>query len=125
MKKDDLQTTNGPNPSASPENASNSNNTMAKLKGLDKMKVNKGMFTYLFCQGPCGLTLAARIARTPSTMKTAPLLRKKVSNYTSQCDQVSITVVVCVIRISICNKDRRFMGESAKQRSVVASQQTL
>jgi hypothetical protein len=59
------------------------------------------------------------------TMKTAPLLHRNVSEYTYQCDQGNITVVVCVIRISLYNKDRRFSGESAKQGSVVASWQTL
>ena len=48
-------------------------------------------------------------------MKTAPLLRRKVSKYTSKCDQGNLTVVVCVIRISLCNRDRRFSGELAKQ----------
>jgi hypothetical protein len=33
--------------------------------------------------------------------------------------------VVCVIRISLYNKDRRFSGRSAKQGSVVAGRQTL
>jgi hypothetical protein len=42
-------------------------------------------------------------------MKTAPLLRRKVSKYTSQCDQGNITVVVCVIRISLCNKEKLFI----------------
>jgi hypothetical protein len=52
-------------------------------------------------------------------MKTAPFFGKKVSEYTSQCDQGDITVGVGVIRI------RRFPGQSAMQGSVVASQQTL
>jgi hypothetical protein len=59
------------------------------------------------------------------TMKTAPLLHRNVSKYTSQCDLGNITVVVCVIRISLYNKDRRFSEGSAKQGSVVASWQTL
>jgi hypothetical protein len=58
-------------------------------------------------------------------MKTAPLLHRNVSEYTSQCDLGNITVVVYVIRISLHNKDRRFSGGSGKQGSVVASQQTL
>jgi hypothetical protein len=58
-------------------------------------------------------------------MKTAPLLHRNVSDNTSQCDQGNITVVVCVIRISLYNKDRRFSGGLAKQGSFVASQQTL
>ena len=37
----------------------------------------------------------------------------------------NITVVVYVIRMSLHKKDRRFSGGSAKQGSVVASQQTL
>jgi hypothetical protein len=48
------------------------------------------------------------------TMKTAPLLHRNVSKYTSQCEHVNITVVVCVIRISLYNEDRRFLGVSAK-----------
>jgi hypothetical protein len=58
-------------------------------------------------------------------MKTAPLLHRNVSKYTSQCDQGNITVVVCVIRKSLHNKDRRFSGGSVKQGSVIASRQTL
>jgi hypothetical protein len=57
------------------------------------------------------------------TMKTACLLHRNVSEYTSQCDQGNITVMVCVIKISLYNKDRRFSGGSAKQGSVVASRQ--
>jgi hypothetical protein len=48
------------------------------------------------------------------TMKTAPLLHRNVSKYTSKCDQGNIIVVVCVIRISLYNEDRRFLGGSAK-----------
>jgi hypothetical protein len=59
------------------------------------------------------------------TMKIAPLLNRNVSEYTSQCDQGNITVVVCVIRISLYNENRRFLGGSAKQGSVVARWQTL
>jgi hypothetical protein len=59
------------------------------------------------------------------TMKTAPLLHRNVSKYTSQCDQGNITVMVGVIRISLYNKDRRFSGGSVKQGSIVASRQTL
>ncbi len=51
--------------------------------------------------------------------ETAPLLHRNVSKYTSQCDQGNITVVVCVIRISLYNKDRRFSGGSEKQGSVI------
>jgi hypothetical protein len=59
------------------------------------------------------------------TMKTAPLLHRNVSEYTSQCDLGSITFVVFVIRISLYNKDRRFLGGSAMQGPVIASRQTL
>jgi hypothetical protein len=59
------------------------------------------------------------------TMKIAPLLHRNVSEYTSQCDQGNITVMVCVIRISLYIEDRRFLGESAKQGSVIAGRQTL
>jgi hypothetical protein len=59
------------------------------------------------------------------TMKRALLLHRNVSKYTSHCNQGNITVVVCVIRISLYNKDRRFSGGSAKEGSVVASCQTL
>ncbi len=46
MKRDDFQTTNGPNPSLlSQKYASNSNNTMAKWKGLDKIKVSLPIFS--------------------------------------------------------------------------------
>ncbi len=93
-----------------------SNNKIAKWKGLDKDNVK---FTYLFCQGPCGPTPSARMAGPYLTMKTAPLLHRNVSEYTSQCDQGNITVVVCFIRISLYNKDRRFSGGSAKQGSVI------
>ena len=41
-------------------------------------------------------------------MKTAPLLHRNVSKYTSQCDQGNITVVVCVIRISLYIKTGDF-----------------
>ncbi len=99
-----------------------SNNKIAKWKGLDK---DNGKFAYLFCQGPCGPTSSTRMAGPFLTMKTAPLLHINVSKYTSQCDQGNITVVVCVIRISLNNKERRFWGGTAKQGSVVASRQTL
>jgi hypothetical protein len=121
MKKDDLQTIDQIC-LRSQKNASNSHDTMAKEKGLDKIEVNLPIFSvkahadYLRPQGWLGPSL---------TMKTAPLLHRNVSEYTSQCDQGNITVVVCVIRISLYNEDRRFLGGSAKQRSVVASQQTL
>jgi hypothetical protein len=58
-------------------------------------------------------------------MKTAPLLHRNVSKYTSQCDLGNIPVVVGVIWISLYNKDRRFSEGSAKQGSVVPSRQTL
>ncbi len=80
---------------------------MAKWKGLDK---DNGIFTYLFCQDPCGLTPSAKMAGPSLTMKTAPLLHRNVSEYTSQCDQGNIIIVVCVIRISLHNKHRRFSG---------------
>jgi hypothetical protein len=89
---------------------------MAKWKGLDK---DNGKFTYLFCQGTCGLTPSARMAGPSLTMKTAPLLYRNVSEYTSQCDQGNI--MVCVTRISLHNENRRFSGGSAKQGSVIAS----
>ena len=95
---------------------------MAKWKGLDKITVNLPIFSVKvhvvlpLPQGWLGPSL---------TMKTAPLLHRNVSKYTSQCDQGNITVVVCVIRISLYNKDRRSSGGSAKQGSVVASRQTL
>jgi hypothetical protein len=60
MKKDDLQTIDQIC-LLNQKNALNSKNTMAKWKGLDK---DNGKFTYLFCQGPCGLTPSARMART-------------------------------------------------------------
>jgi hypothetical protein len=60
MKKDDLQTI-GQNRLLSQKNASNSYNTMAKDKCLDKIEVNLPVF---FCQGPCGLTPSTRMART-------------------------------------------------------------
>jgi hypothetical protein len=44
MKKDDLQTINQIR-LLSQKNASNSNNTMAKWKGLDKIKVNLPIFS--------------------------------------------------------------------------------
>jgi hypothetical protein len=78
-----------------------------------------------FCQGPCGLAPSIKMAGPSLTMKTAPLLHRNVSEYTSPCDLGNITVVVYVIRISLHNEDRRFLGGSAKQRSVVASRQTL
>ena len=59
------------------------------------------------------------------TMKTAPLLHRNVSEYTSQYDMGNITVVVYVMGISLHNKDRRFSGGSAKLGSVGVSQQTL
>ncbi len=65
---------------------------MAKWKGLDK---DNGKFTYLFCQGPCGLTPSARVAGPSLTMKTAPLLHRNVSEYTSQCDQGNISRGMC------------------------------
>jgi hypothetical protein len=58
-------------------------------------------------------------------METSPLLHRNTSEYTSQCDQGIIIIVVCVIRISLYNKDRRFSGRLAKQGSVVANRQTL
>jgi hypothetical protein len=54
-------------------------------------------------------------------MKTAPLLHRNASKFISHCDQSNIIIVVCVIRISLHNIDRRFLGESAKQGSVLAS----
>jgi hypothetical protein len=57
--------------------------------------------------------------------ENSSLLHRNVSEYTSQCDQGNITVVVCVIRISLHNKDRRLSGRSAKQGSVIAIWQTL
>ncbi len=99
-----------------------SKNKISKWKGLDK---ENGKFAYLFCQGPCGPTPFARMAGPSLTMKTAPILHRNVSKYNSQCEQGNITDVVCVIRISLYNKDRRFSGGSAKQGSVVASRQTL
>jgi hypothetical protein len=95
---------------------------MAKWKGLDK---DNGKFTYRFCQGPCGLTRPQGWLGPSLTMKTAPLLHRNVREYTSQCNQGNITVVECVIRISLYNEDSRFLGVSAKQGSVVASRQTL
>jgi hypothetical protein len=121
MKKDDLQTINQ-NRLLSQKNALKNCNKMAKWKGLDK---DNGKFTYLFCQGPCGLTPSAWMAGPSLTMKTAPLLHRNLSEYTSQCDQGTVIIVVCVIRISLHNKDRRFSGRSAKQGSVIASRQTF
>jgi hypothetical protein len=92
MKKDDLQTIDQIR-LLSQKNASNSNITMAKWKGLDKINVTLPIFSAkiravkLRLQGWQGPSL---------TMKTAPFLRRKVSNYTSQCDQGSITVMVYV-----------------------------
>jgi hypothetical protein len=59
------------------------------------------------------------------TMKTAPLLHRNVSKYTSQYDQGNIIIMVCVIRISLHNKDRRFSGGSVKQGSVIIKQEDL
>jgi hypothetical protein len=92
---------------------------------MKRSRYNNGKFTYLFCQGPCGLTPSAWMAGPSLTMKTAPLLRRNVSEYTSQCDQGNIIIVVCFITISLHNKDRRFSGGSANQGSVIASWQTL
>ncbi len=50
------------------------------------------------------------------TMKTAPLLHRNVSEYTSQYDMGNITVVVYVMGISLHNKDRRFSGGSTSAR---------
>jgi hypothetical protein len=47
-------------------------------------------------------------------MKTAPLLHRNMSEYTSQCDQGNIIVVVCVIRIRLDKEDRRLSAGSAK-----------
>ncbi len=44
-------------------------------------------------------------------MKTAPLLHRNVSEYTFQCDQGYITVVVCVIRIGLYNRDNNQHGK--------------
>ncbi len=91
----------------SQEDSWNSNITMAKWKGLGKMKVYLPMFSVKVhavkrhLQGWLGPSL---------TTKAAPLLQRKVSGYTSQCDQGNITVVVCVMRISLCIRDRRFLG---------------
>jgi hypothetical protein len=52
------------------------------------------------------------------TMKTAPLLHRNVSEYTSQYNMGNITVVVYVMGISLHNKDRRFSGGSTKLGSV-------
>jgi hypothetical protein len=60
MKKDDLQTIDQIH-LLSQKNASNSDDTMAKEKGLDEVEVNLPVF---FCQGPCGLTPLARMTRT-------------------------------------------------------------
>jgi hypothetical protein len=57
--------------------------------------------------------------------KTAPLLHKNASQYTSQCDQGNITFVVVVIGASLFKRDRRFSEESATQGSIIASQETL
>jgi hypothetical protein len=92
---------------------------------MKRSREDNGKFTFLFCQGPCGLTPSTWMAGPSLTMKTAPLLHRNVSKYTSQCDQGNIIVVVCVIRISLYNEDRRFLGGSAKQGSIVASWQTL
>ena len=106
----------------SQKNASNSNNTMAKWKALERTKVILPIFSV---KGHVVEPQLQEWPGPPSTMKTAPLLRRKVSKYTSKCDQGNITVVVCVKRISLCNRDRRFSGELAKQGSVDASRQTL
>jgi hypothetical protein len=74
------------------------------------------MWSNPFCMGWLGSSL---------TMKLAPLLHRNVSEYTSQCDLGNNIIVVCVIRIRLYNKVRRFSGGSAKQGSVVASRQTL
>ena len=76
-------------------------NKMAKWKGLDKITVNLPIFSGK-------VHVSARMAGPSLAMKTAPLLHRNVSEYTSQCDQGNI-VVVCVIRISLYNKDRRFI----------------
>jgi hypothetical protein len=111
MKQDDLQTTDQIC-LLNQKNALKNNNKMAKWKGLDKITVNLPIFSVKvhvvlpLPQGWLGPSL---------TMKTAPLLHRNVSKYTSQYDQGNITVVVCVIRISLYNEDRRFLGGSAKQ----------
>jgi hypothetical protein len=121
MNKDDLQTIDQIH-LLNQKNALKSKNTMAKLKGLDKITVNLPIFSVKahavspLLQGWLGPSL---------TMKTDPLLHKNVSEYTFQCDQGNIIVVVRVIRISLYNGDRIFLGGSAKQGSVVASRQTL
>jgi hypothetical protein len=61
------------------------------------------------------------IAGPSLTMKTAPLLNRNVSEYTSQDDMGHITVVVYVIGISLHNKDRRLSGRSTKLGSVGVS----
>jgi hypothetical protein len=77
MKKDDLQT-------IDQIRLLNQNNA---LKNSNKMAKDNGKFTYLFCQGPYGLTPSARMAGPSLTMKTAPLLNRNMSEYTSQHDQ--------------------------------------
>jgi hypothetical protein len=121
MKKDDLQQSTK-SICLTRKLPKKSNKKTAKWKGLDK---DNSTFTYLFCQDPCGLTPSTRMARTLLDHENAPLLHRNGSDYTSQCDQSNIIIVVCVIRISLHNKDRRFSGRSAKQGSVVASRQTF
>jgi hypothetical protein len=82
---------------------------------MERSIKDNGKFTYLFCQGPCGLTPSTRMAGPSLTMKTTLLLHRNVSEYTSQCDLGNITVVVYVVRISLHSKDRRFSGGSAKR----------
>ncbi len=82
-------------------------------------------FTYHFCQGSCGLNPSARMARTLLDHENSSSSPQKCERDTSQCDQGNIIVVVCVIRISLYNKDRRFLGGSAMHGSVIASRQTL
>jgi hypothetical protein len=44
---------------------------------------------------------------------------QKVSQYDSQCDHSNIRAVVCVIRISLSNRDRRYAGELFHQGSLI------
>ncbi len=62
-----------------------------------------------------------RVAEPSLTMKTAPLLHRNVSEYTSQDDMGHITVVVYVIGLSLHNKDRRLLGRSTKLGSIGVS----
>jgi hypothetical protein len=61
------------------------------------------------------------MARISLTMKTAPLLHRNLSEFTSQCEDSNITVMVGVIWISLYNEDRGFLeGKQSKDQALQA-----